>query len=253
MIQKWASKFELKPGKWVFVPTLDSIDAGSKIKKAIEAFWTPPPYYFHLRSGGHVEAIKSHLGHTSFLHIDIQDFFGSINRSRVTRCLRPKFGYEIAREMANASTVRHPNEKNRYIVPYGFVQSQIVAALCLDESTLGTYLDKLSKMKDVSLSVYVDDIIISCNDPQLSALILERIDAAAERARFILNAGKQEGPAGAITAFNILVNSDSMKIETGRLKKFTEDLALATSEHQRAGILSYVKSVNVEQGAALAG
>jgi hypothetical protein len=251
MIPKWTSKFELKPGKWVFVPTKDSIKAGSKIKKAIEAFWTPPPYYFHLRSGGHVAAIKSHLGHTSFLHIDIQDFFGSINRSRVTRCLRPKLGYNIAREMASASTVCHPNDKNRYVVPYGFVQSQIVAALCLDESGLGTYLEKLSNLKDVSISVYVDDIVISCNDPQLNALILQEIGAASEKSKFKLNASKQQGPAEAITAFNILVTSDSMQIEAGRLQKFAESFATATSEYQRAGILSYVRSVNADQASAL--
>lgn len=253
MIPKWTFKFELKPGKWVFVPTSDSIKTGSKIKKAIETCWTPPPYYFHLRSGGHVAAIKSHLAHTSFLHIDIQDFFGSINRSRVTRCLRSKLGYNIAREMASASTVRHPNDKNRYIVPFGFVQSQIVAALCLDESGLGIYLKKLSKLKDVSLSVYVDDIVISCNDPQLNALILQEIGDASEKSRFKLNADKQQGPAGAITAFNILVTSDSMQIEPGRLQKFAESFAISTSEYQRAGILSYVQSVNAEQASALEG
>lgn len=247
MTLKWSSKFELKPGKWVFVPTLESIEVGSKIKTTLEGCWTPPPYYYHLRSGGHVAAIKSHLGHTSFLHLDIQDFFGSINRSRVTRCLRKKLGYKIAREMANASTVRHPNDKARYILPYGFVQSQILAALCLDESALGTYLDKLSKMKGVSLSVYVDDIIVSCNDSQQNSLIMEQVNAAAAKAKFVLNTAKQEGPAAAITAFNILITSDSMKIEAGRFEKFVEDFSAAASEHQRAGIISYVKSVNVEQ------
>jgi len=248
---KWSTKFELKPGKWVFVPTSESIEEGRKIKKAIEDYWEPPRYYYHLRSGGHVEAIKSHLKHNSFLHFDIQDFFGSINRSRVTRTLIGKFSYENARAMAHASTVRHPDEKSRLILPYGFIQSQIVAALCLNISRLGKYLNKLSKNSDVSLSVYVDDIIVSCNDSELSASILVNITNAAENANFILNAAKQEGPAAAITAFNIMLQNNSMMVEALRLKKFVDVLKETESEYQREGILSYVKSINVAQGFAL--
>lgn len=247
MLPKWSSKFELKPGKWVFVPTEESKETGAKIKAAIQDCWSPPSYYYHLRSGGHVEAVKSHLGHTTFLHVDIQDFFGSINRSRVTRNLKAKFSYEVAREIANASTVRHPDDKARYIIPYGFVQSQIVAALCLDDSRLGTYLDKIGKLKGVALSVYVDDIIVSCNDSDQAASILTGLNATAKSAGFTLNPYKQEGPATAITAFNILVANASMEIDGDRLTQFAEALATASSEHQKAGILSYVKSVNVAQ------
>jgi hypothetical protein len=253
MVPKWSSKFELKPGtgKWVFVPTKESKETGTKIKAAIQECWSPPSYYFHLRSGGHVEAVKSHLGHTTFLHVDIQDFFGSINRSRVTRNLKAKFSYEVAREIANASTVRHPDDKDRYIIPYGFVQSQIVAALCLDQSRLGTYLGKLCKQKDVALSVYVDDIIVSCADANQANSILVGLIAAAESAGFTLNPDKQEGPAAEITAFNILVANASMAIEGNRLAKFVEALAVTSSEPQRAGILSYVKSVNAAQSDSL--
>jgi hypothetical protein len=254
MVPKWSSKFELKPpgsGKWVFVPTEESKLAGAKIKAFIQNCWSPPSYYYHLRSGGHVEAVKTHLGHTTFLHVDIQNFFGSINRSRVTRNLKAKFSYEVAREIANASTVRHPDNKSRYIIPYGFVQSQILAALCLDQSRLGTYLDKLCKQKDVALSVYVDDIIVSCTDVDQARAILVGLIASAESAGFTLNSDKQEGPAAEITAFNILVSNDSMAIHEDRLAKFVKALAVTSSEHQRAGIFSYVKSVNVDQSDSL--
>lgn len=251
MVPKWSSKFELKPGKWVFVPTEESKATGAKIKAAIQGCWSPPPYYYHLRSGGHVEAVKSHLGHTTFLHVDIQDFFGSINRSRVTRNLKAKVSYEVAREIANASTVRHPDEKSRYIIPYGFVQSQIMAALCLDQSRLGTYLDKVYKSEDVALSVYVDDIIVSCNDIDHANTILDRLNSAAKSAGFTLNPGKQQGPAAEITAFNILVANASMEIDAQRLAKFVEALAATSSEHEKNGILSYVKSVNVAQSDSL--
>ena len=248
---KWSSKFELKPGKWVFVPTADSIDEGRKIKQSIENKWKVPSYYYHLRSGGHVEALKSHLGHSSFLRIDIQDFFGSINRTRVTRCLKSKFDYVTARAWANASTVIDPANKKRSFIPFGFVQSQIIASLCLAESALGICLSKIRKNKNVSISVYVDDIIISTCNAEVSVSILEMLKLAANRARFTLNAQKQEGPAPIITAFNIVLANASIEIDEARLKMFVQALEQATNEHQRKGIVDYVKSINVAQAMVL--
>jgi hypothetical protein len=251
MNPKWSSRFELKPGKWVFVPTADSLEDGKRIKKSIEKCWKPPSYFFHLRAGGHVEALQSHLEHDNFLHIDIQDFFGSISRTRVTRCLKDKLSYAIARSYANASTVPDPVIAKRIIVPFGFVQSQIVAAVCLAESALGIYLDKLSLNPAIALSVYVDDIIVSSSDAVLLEQVLKDIEVAAKKAHFVLNADKQEGPAAVITAFNIVLTKGSMKVEADRIKKFEQALTTATSENQRAGIKSYVTSVNAVQGLAI--
>lgn len=251
MNPKWSSKFELKPGKWVFVPTADSVAEGKKIKKAIEMCWTPPSYYFHLRAGGHVEALRSHLAHENFLRIDIKDFFGSINRTRITRCLKSKFSYSIARAYANASTVPDPVDTKRIIIPFGFVQSQIVAAVCLAESALGIYLDKLMLNPAVVLTVYVDDIIVSTSDAVLLEQVLQDIQEAAKKARFVLNADKQDGPGAGITAFNILLAKGSMEVEADRLNKFKEALMAATGENQRKGIKSYVTSVNAAQGVAI--
>lgn len=248
MNPKWSTKFELRPGKWVFVPTADAVIEGKKIKKAIENCWKPPSYYFHLRAGGHVEALRNHLTHDSFLRIDIQDFFGSISRTRVTRCLKKKLGYSIARTYANASTVPDPVSAKRIIIPFGFVQSQIVAAICLAESALGIYLQKLSLNPAVAVTVYVDDIIVSTSEEMLLDHVLKELEVAAKKARFILNVGKQEGPAAAITAFNIVLAKSSMTIEVDRLKKFADAFANATSGSQQAGIKSYVTSVNPAQG-----
>lgn len=54
----WLSKFEIKRNSWVFVPTKDTIVYGKEIKQIIESNWSIPKYYFHLRSGGHVKALK---------------------------------------------------------------------------------------------------------------------------------------------------------------------------------------------------
>src|SRR5258706_9167 len=98
MNPKWSSRFELKPGKWVFVPTPNSVSLGRDIKSAIEGHWSRPPHFYHLRRGGHVAAIRAHLNSAAFLCLDIQDFFGSIRRSRIARCLKSRFGYRTALE-----------------------------------------------------------------------------------------------------------------------------------------------------------
>lgn len=248
---KWSSKFAKKPGKWIFVPTPYAVKKGKEIKRAVEKSWKPPLYYFHLRSGGHVEALRSHFEHNNFLRIDIKDFFGSINRTRVTRCLKDRFSYAVARSYANESTVKDPVTANRTVVPFGFVQSQIISAVCLSQSALGVCLDKLALNPAIALTVYVDDIIVSTSDSALLDQVLKDIQAAAEKAHFVLNANKQEGPAAAIKAFNIVLTKGSMEIEADRFKQFEEALKTATSENQRAGIKSYVASVNAGQGLAI--
>ncbi len=255
MNPKWSTKFQLKPGKWVFVPTREMVALGKEIKRAIEKRWTPPTYFYHLRAGGHVLALRSHLRNSMFLRLDIQDFFGSINRTRVTRCLKPNFGYAKAREWANASTVVNPEKAKQFIVPFGFVQSPIIASLCLHESALGRYLAKLRKNKNFAISVYVDDIIVSCKENEVDALnnqILSSLEQAAQRSRFVLSAGKMQGPAPAISVFNIDLAHASMRVEEGRMEEFLLALKKSNSEFERAGILAYVTSVNADQGSDIA-
>lgn len=246
MHPKYISKFQLKESVWVFVPTADCMQKGSEIKSAIGKRWKPPKNYYHLRRGGHVEALKSHLNHSSFIHLDIQNFFGSINKTRVTRCLKEIFSYSIAREMANCSTVVHPNER-KFILPFGFVQSPIIASFCLDKSALGAYLRKLQKIKGITVSVYVDDIVLSTNDQSFFTEIHSEIKIAADRAGFHLNENKEEGPSDIITAFNIELSNDSMMITAQRLNELRDSFNNAESEHKRQGILGYVMSVNEEQ------
>jgi hypothetical protein len=249
MNPKWQSKFQLKSGKWVFVPTPQSVALGRKIKRSIEQKWTAPNYYYHLRSGGHVEALHSHLNHSVFFHIDIQNFFGSINKTRVTRSLKRHFAYEQAREWAKESTVTDPTSKsNKHsIIPYGFVQSQLIASLCLFESALGKCLDRVSKNTNAAVSVYVDDIIVSSCDNALCALIFEELKNASTRANFCLNSKKQESPSVSITAFNIDLKNQSLRINDTRMTLFAEALSNSTSEHQKNGIRNYIGSVNAEQ------
>lgn len=252
MKPKWSNKFQFKPGKWVFVPTVEMAKLGKEIKQAIEDCWEPPRYFYHLRAGGHVRALRAHLGHSTFVRLDIHDFFGSINKNRITRCLKSKFGHVKAREWANQSTVPDPAKPKRPMVPFGFIQSPIVASLCLDESALGSYLRTLSKNKKVAVSVYVDDIIVSSEDADALHVVLSGIQKAAERAGFTFSAEKTQGPAPAIKAFNVELTSGSMRIGDDRIQKFVEALKASVSRSQRGGIIGYITSVNADQGIDIA-
>lgn len=245
---KWTSKFQVKQKSWVFVPTECAVKYGKKVKQLIESNWFFPDYYFHLRSGGHVEALKTHLDNYYFIHLDIKDFFNCINKSRVTRNLKQYFGYPLAREIASYSTVKLPNkEGDQFILPFGFVQSPIIASVCLHKSKLGRYLEGLNKDKSLVVSVYMDDIIISGKNYDRLKEILSEINLVSEKSGFPLNREKEEGPSKNITAFNIELSHNLLKITNDRFKEFSYNYHFALSEDVRNGILGYISSVNSDQ------
>ncbi|VVE56464.1 hypothetical protein PCA20602_05105 [Pandoraea capi] len=252
MSQRWDSKFELKPGKWVYVPNADTIERGREIKRHIEDRWKSPSYFFHLRRGGHVSAMKSHLGQNSFVHLDIRDFFGSVSRTRVTRCLKGMFSYDEAREIANFSTiVLSKDGKREFSLPFGFVQSTLLASICLHKSALGACLKRLAGVEGVRVSVYVDDIVVSSTHPDVSEAAMAELKSAAARSGFILNEEKEQGPAASVSAFNIALSKYDLAVTTARWRQFLDALRMATTESQSEGILGYVGSVNPAQAKSL--
>lgn len=245
---RWTTKFEIKPGAWVFVPSPDSITNGREIKSAIESRWKPPQNYYHLRNGGHVAALMSHRNSSCFIQSDIKDFFGSINKSRVTRCLKRFFSYKEARRMAVESTVKHPNHTPiKFYLPFGFVQSPIIASLCLFDSSLGRYLNRLAREKDIVVSIYMDDITISLKDEDMAGEILYKVEDQANKSRFILNKTKEGGPAPKITAFNINLSHKNLEIEDRRMAKFIRDYLGSSNPNQQEGYERYINSVNPDQ------
>lgn len=250
---RWINKFEVKPGSWVYVPSEKAIASGKAIKFDLEKRWEPPLNYYHLLPGGHVKAIRLHTNNKVFVHLDIRHFFNSINKSRVTRNLKKFYKYERAREIAVESTVKIKKEGSPiFVLPFGFVQSPLIASLCLFNSALGQRIEKIRKtMNYVKISVYMDDIVISTKHQALSEKILIMIKAAAGKSKFYLNTEKEEGPANMVTAFNIDLCHNRTKIEYNRLAEFAEAYKYATSESQQVGIENYIKSVNPDQAKAL--
>lgn len=247
----WSNRFELKAGRWVFEPTTEARIKGLQIKTAIQGIWKPPRFFYHLRSGGHVAALRAHLGATVFARVDIEDFFGSVNRSRITRILKSRFGYAEARRMALVSAVTHPTAvPHRFILPYGFVQSPILASVALFDSRLGKLLCNIANTSGMNVSVYVDDIIVSCTDPLQLQVWLTQIEAAATKSGFALNAAKTQGPSASITAFNIDIANADMQVEATRYGEFVAAFAATSNPAEQAGIARYIHSVNPSQARA---
>jgi len=109
----------------------------------------------------------------------------------------------------------------------------------------------VSKNGQFNVSVYVDDIIISCNDAKALAAAALRFEEAAEAARFPVNSSKTEGPAASITAFNIELSHKAMWITKDRIVKFSEAYQMPATANSREGIESYVRSINPAQVGAL--
>jgi hypothetical protein len=188
------------------------------------------------------------MGNQYFIHLDIQAFFTHINRSRITRSIKRYTCYEQAREIAIESTVRQPEAPAvNYMLPFGFVQSPIIASLCLSQSNLGLYLSRLASQNDFIVSIYMDDIIVSSNDSSALNEKLTEITEAANKSGLPLNTKKQEGPSDNITAFNIKLTKGLLKITDQRLNELLQKYSTSPNANQRAGIHSYVTSVNPDQ------
>ncbi|WP_206483418.1 reverse transcriptase domain-containing protein [Thalassotalea sp. G2M2-11] len=249
----WIHKFEVKPDSWVYVPSLATKILGEKISKQVKSVWRAPEYFYHLNQGGHVQGLKSHINDKFFSSIDISDFFGSISRSRITRALKKRLSYELAREIAMVSTVKHYKpEQHSHSLPFGYVQSPILASICLDDSALGECIKACSINEALNISVYMDDIVLSSNSKQELLEQMELLKDAARRSHFSLNVEKESPPADSVVAFNIELSHSFLKITDSRMVKFTQAYINAESEFEREGIVGYVGTVNFKQAKSLA-
>lgn len=256
MLQRpvWTHKFELGEGsgKWIFAPNDETKAVGREIKALVANCWNAPSNYYHFAPGGHLEALRQHQSNTVFCRLDIKNYFSSISRSRITRQLNYLIrNYFDSRQLAKLSCVPISSSNgSKYVLPYGFVQSPIIASLCLDKSQLGRCIRELNS-KDFTVTVYVDDIIISHPDSlEAATTAFEEIKESASRSRFVLNRSKSAPPSDTVTAFNINLSKDYMEIASERYGEFQSRLS-DCDEATKNGILGYVRSVNLDQETAL--
>lgn len=250
----WHNRFEIKKDKWVYEPTDVARNEGYSILEAVKCKWTPPEYFYHFQDGGHVSAIKIHLNHHYFCKLDVKDFFSSVSRSRVTRTLKEFFPYETARRFAKISTVKHLiNNQHSHSLPLGFVQSPLLATLCLNKSSFGACIDACSTKEGIEISVYMDDIILSSDSIELLDTWYQKLKESAISSKFNLNEKKEVKQALQITAFNIDISFNQMTITQQRFMELLNLYRNSQSEPQRNGIGGYVGSVNKVQATLLKG
>jgi hypothetical protein len=238
--------FTLKPGTRVYIPTPEGTTRGQEIKQEIEDRWSPPSNYFHLRSGGHVSAVKRHMNAPCVASLDLRRFFDQVTRSKVHRVLKGiGLPHVDAWEMACDSTVDKRPPFRRFSVPFGFVQSPAIASLVLARSHLGRVIHDLDN-NVVSVSVYVDDISVSGPDVRAVTDTVAALHIAAEASGFGFNTDKEMPPGPTATSFNIEFGSGTMRIISDRMAEFELGVRLGSSE-RIGGILGYVSTVNAEQ------
>lgn len=225
--------------KWVFVPNSECDRKADKLLAWGETL-TLPTYFFHYRRGGHVEALHEHLDRTHFFRIDLKNFFYSIARNRVARVLR-QYGFpQNARDYAEWSTVKSPyGDGPRYVLPIGFRQSPLLASLALYRSSVASAIEE-ARSRGVFVSVYFDDVIGSCNDPDELRLTYEGILAACVQANLVANVDKLIPPAQAIIAFNCHLTHGKAVVTDERIEQFLLENRGPTAE---ASFIAYCQRV----------
>lgn len=209
-------QYQLK-GKPVFAPSVLGRRIGEDVKQRVENALVFDPFYYHLRDGGHVAALHSHRPNSHFAKIDLSRFFYTVGRNKVVRALR-EVGVERHEHYGKWSTVRNPYEEPRYALPYGFVQSPILASLVLARSSLGTLLRELAQQ--VTISVYVDDISLSSTSVEALTHAYARLVEGVPAAGFVLNEAKSQPPAAVMEVFNCHLERDRAKVREGRVEQF---------------------------------
>jgi len=200
MIRNYEYRFELKPGRFVYLPTSDCRTYGERMIKQILARWQPEAFFYHiLKAGGHVAAMRPHLKLPFHASIDLSDFFTSVSRTRVHRALvRIGFRNRQAFDIATESCVE---ANGRKFLPYGFPQSMLLATLVFEKSALGAEVRSLRE-QGLMVTVYVDDILISSGNLEFLKLAYEQLLAALATSGFQASSMKSEKPGDSINSFN---------------------------------------------------
>lgn len=246
----WKNRLHL--GKYICVPNAETKEYGNNLVIKIKRKWVPPAYFYHWQRGGHVCAVKLHVGRKYYFRIDLKSFYAHVGETRVYSRLKdlfPSKGHRYAREAAYCSTVPLPDDPTTRALPYGFPQSPILASIALRNSILGKFLGELHQSSSYMISVYMDDMIVSTNSLPRANEAYEALCSKVTRSNFAINTSKCTGVvADQIEAFNIIADAKGIKLTEKRLSKFKETLrGNSISINKRTGILNYVRSINLRQ------
>lgn len=217
-----------KGGKPYFAPNDLGRRIGRDIKRQVEKAYRFDPFVYHLRAGGHLAALHCHRPQAHFAKSDIRRFFYAVSRNKVQRALTA-IGIPRARHYAKWSCVRNPYLDPSYALPYGFVQSPILATLVLMESVVGATLREVNAEGAVVVSLYMDDIALSSDDMAALTDGFERVLAALEAANYELSQNKVCPPTGMLDLFNCDLQTGRTEVRQDRIDKFNSEPRSAES------------------------
>lgn len=215
-----AYNYWLPRGKPVYVPTLAGRKVASELRTVLDEAFVPDAFFYHLRKGGHIDALHAHRAKRYFARVDIANFFYSVGHNQVARELQ-RLRLARGEHFAKWSTVKNPFEQPSYSLPYGFVQSPILATLVLAKSAVGDYLREIDGK--VVVTVFMDDIAISGNNKQVIERAYKKIRRELAEAHFPINERKSIGPSRTIELFNCHVEHMSTLVTEARRAEFYQE------------------------------
>lgn len=225
-------------GKPVFAPSAEGREIGQKVKELVTESVDFDSIYFHLRSGAHVAALHAHRDNAWFSRIDLKNYFYSISRNRINRELRD-IGIRHHERFSKWSTVKNPYETPSYSLPYGFVQSPILATLAFQKSAVGTLLRDMPE--EVTVSVYLDDIGLSSSSPDVLQKAHHATLRAVEESNFVVNLDKTAEPAKGMVLFNCDLAHANANVRAERIDEF---FSTERSEPSASAFLAYCDAVS---------
>jgi hypothetical protein len=235
MFENYKQKY-LARGKIIYVPNEGSKRRGSLIVAHINETVSFPKYFYHYSAGGHVSALQEHKQHSLFFKIDIEHFYYSIKRTRVTRALR-HCRMAGASTLAKWSTVTNPYGGGAFVLPIGFIQSPHLATVVLMRSPVMLAIERARK-EGVTISVYLDDFIGSHDDEAVLQKAYDEIRQACVTCGLVPNAEKLVAPTGALVAFNCHLTKGAANVTADRIAKYHE------TEHSEVSKESFEIYVN---------
>lgn len=216
--QNYEHKIAIAGSKIAFVPNEECRKIGKKIIQDIRKTWNPHKVYYHFNPGGHVAALHLHRPNKFFAKFDLENFFYSIGKNRVSSILKKK-NISNHEKLAKYSCVKNPYQSNslhKFVLPYGFVQSPLLATLILSESPLGKYLERISDQ--ITVSVYVDDILLSFNKKNKLTDFFKGALNMIESSNFSISKNKIVAPTKKIEIFNCNLEQNCTHILKERFK-----------------------------------
>lgn len=244
MLQNYEYRFELKPRKYVYIPTPESRRRGRKIVRDLLDRWVPEGYFYHFgKRGGHIAALRPHVDKKFKASVDLSNFFTSVSRTKVHRSLlQCRYANRHALDIATESCVEASGRK---FLPYGFVQSMALATLAVEKSNVGKEISRL-RSRGIVITMYVDDIILSSDDCDELTSAYQRIRTAISASNLELAEHKSSEPSDQVEAFNCLIGHGKLEVIESRMQAFATQLEEA-DDHGRAAILKYVGVLNDDQ------